>query len=59
MAELYTKLFHSEIFHSEDGSSWFFVVLKKNILIDKNTIISKEHYDNMIAMKLFPQNEEE
>ncbi len=52
--EIYTKLHQSQIFHSEDGSTWFFVVFKKNILVDKSTIITKSTNDNIIASKLFP-----
>jgi len=55
--QIYTKLFQSQIFHSEDGSTWFFVVFKKNILIDKSTIISKEDNQNPISSKLFPDEE--
>jgi len=54
--EIYTKLHQSQIFHSEDGSTWFFVVFKKNILVDKSTIITKSTNDNIIASKLFPSD---
>jgi hypothetical protein len=56
--ETYTKLHQSQIFHSEDGSTWFFVVFKKNILIDKSTVVTKSNNDNIIASKLFPSENE-
>jgi predicted transcriptional regulator YheO len=58
ITEFYTKLFQSKIYHSEDGSTWFFVAFKKNYLIDKTTIIIKEKNENFIAEKLFPDEDE-
>jgi len=51
--EVYSKIYQSSIFTSEDGSSWFTVVFKKKTLIDKNTIISNDTNENYIATKLF------
>lgn len=53
--EIYTKIFQSSIFNSDDGSSWFTIIFKKKILIDKNTIISNESNENYIASKLFSE----
>lgn len=58
LMEVYTKLHQSPIFHSEDGSTWFFIAFKKNYLVDKSTIITKSHNDNFIASKLFPEEGE-
>lgn len=54
LMEIYSKIFQSNIFHGDDGSSWFTVILKKKNLIDNNTIISDDTNENYIAEKLFP-----
>jgi hypothetical protein len=53
LMEIYSKIYQSLIYTSEDGSSWFTVIFKKKTLIDKNTIISNETNENYIASKLF------
>lgn len=36
MNKNFVKLFNSKIFNGKDGSTWFFILLKKRMLIKKN-----------------------